>query len=75
MRTHQELMAEIKLRSALGLPRIELTPEERIRAFGDPSLEDKSYDNRAYLLERLKQGLPMSIADKREARRYQRESK
>ena len=45
MRTHQELMAEIKLRSALGLPRIELTPEERIRAYGDPSLEDKSYDN------------------------------
>ena len=71
MRTHQELLAEIKVRDALGLPRIRLTEQERIRAFGDASLQGRDpYAREKQLVQRLEQGLPMSIADKREARRY-----
>ena len=71
MRTHQELLAEIKVRDALGLPRIQLTEQERIRAFGDASLQGRDpYAREKQLVQRLEQGLPMSIADKREARRY-----
>ena len=32
MRTHQEMLVEIRLRKALGLPRIQLTEEEIGRA-------------------------------------------
>lgn len=73
MRSHQELLAEIELRRALGLPRIELTPEERSRAFGDPSFKrDDSYDREC--AERFKAGLPLSIDAKRRARRYIKET-
>jgi hypothetical protein len=69
MRSHQELLDEIALRKALGLPRIELTQEERSRAFGDPSLKrDDNYDG--YLAERYKAGLALSVADRRRAKRY-----
>lgn len=71
MRSHQELLDEIALRKALGLPRIELTPEERSRAFGDPSLKrDYCYDREC--AERLRAGLPLSIDARRRARRYLR---
>ena len=75
MRTHQEMMAEIELRKALGLPRIELTPQERARAFGDaewPERDLDSYDK--MLAQRLTDGLPMSQADKRRARQFMRAS-
>lgn len=73
MRTHQELLREIELRKALGLPRIELTPEERARAFGDPALAQRDpYEHDRYLVQRLKAGLPLSHHDKRRARRFMR---
>lgn len=75
MRTHQQLMDEIALRKALGLPRIELTEEERAVEFGDASLAERkrtdSFDR--YLAERLAAGLPLSIEYKRRARRYTRQ--
>ena len=47
MRTHQQLLYEIEIRKALDLPRIELTEEERQRAFGDPALYASSECNGA----------------------------
>lgn len=71
MRTHQQLLDEIEVRKALGLPRIELTEEERRRAAGDPALYERDpYAREKLLADRLQRGLPMSVADKREARRY-----
>lgn len=68
MRSHQELLREIQVRKALGLPRIELTPQERSRAFGDPSLRDgQTFDE--VLVERFKSGLPMSVEHTRRAKR------
>lgn len=75
MRTHQQLLDEIALRKALGLPRIELTREEREAAFGDPNWAKRDPD--AYektLVQRLKDGLPMTADDKRRARRFIRET-
>jgi hypothetical protein len=75
MRTHQQMLEEIEVRKALGLPRIELTPEERRRAFGDPALASRDPDARMKdMVSRMQAGLPMSKADKREARRYLREA-
>lgn len=71
MRTHQQLLAEIKMRKEQGLPRIELTAEERVEQFGDTTLASRdpySYEN--WLVKRMEQGLPMSIADKRRARQH-----
>jgi hypothetical protein len=69
MRTHAELLSEIALRAMLGLPRIELTKDERERAFGDVQWNNKeSHD--AYLAVRLLHDLPMSKADKSRARKY-----
>lgn len=73
MRTHQQLLDEIKVRKALGLPRIQLTEEERRAAFGDPALSRATrdpYTHERHLVQRLKDGLPMSIHDKRTARRF-----
>ena len=78
MRTHQEMLVEIRLRKALGLPRIQLTEEERRAAFGDPALSSANrdaYDHDRYLVQRLKDGLPMSVHDKRRARRFMKEMK
>jgi hypothetical protein len=77
VRTIQELRAEIEIRKALGLPRIELTQEERIAAFGDPALarcNRDPYEYERHLVQRLKDGLPMSIHDKRRARRFMKEN-
>lgn len=69
MRTHAELLKEISLRGMLGLPRIELTAEERTRAFGDAAWKQKdNYD--VYLAQRYVSGLPMSKADKSRACKY-----
>lgn len=75
MRTHQELLDEIALRKALGLPRIELTPEERERAFGDPALAQRDPDEfDKMLVERLKKGEYLCADWKRRARRYLKET-
>jgi len=75
VRTHQQLLAEIKMRKELGLPRIELTAEERVEQFGDTAWVDRDpYAYEKGLVERMQQGLPMSIADKRRAKQFLRES-
>jgi hypothetical protein len=71
VRTHQQLLAEIQMRKELGLPRIELTAEERVEQFGDTTWADR--DPHGYekgLVNRMQAGLPMSIADKRRAKQY-----
>jgi len=69
MRTHAELLREIDLRRLLGLPRIQLTAEERARAFGDQQWADKEdYDE--FLAKRYLEGLAMSKSDKSRARKY-----
>lgn len=74
MRTHEELLAEIALRKALGLPRIELTLEEKARAFGDTAWAKRDpYARQKELVERMQQGLPLTIKDRRDARRYLKE--
>ena len=76
MRTHHELLAEMQLRARLGLPRVELTQEEREMEFGDAGLAERkrgeSFDE--YLAQRLQAGLPLSHEYKRRARRYLREA-
>ena len=69
MRTIQQLRAEIEVRKALGLPRIELTEQERVEAFGDTQERDQDA-NVKMLAERFKQGLPLSIHDKRQVRKF-----
>lgn len=74
MRTHQQLIDEIALRKALGLPRIQLTPEEREAAFGDPTLAQRDPDEfDKMLVQRLKNGEYLCADWKRRARRYMRE--
>lgn len=69
------MLREIEVRKALGLPRIELTTEERARAFGDPVLAARdSHDYDRYLAQRLHAGLPMSHQDKARARRFVKEA-
>lgn len=58
-------------RKALGLPRIDLTPEERARAFGDPALAQRDpHEHDRALVERMQQGLPLSHHDRARARRF-----
>jgi len=73
MRSHTELIREISIRKALGLPRIELTPEEKARAYGDPKPRDLSEHDR-FLAARYRQGLPMSHQDRARAKRFIRET-
>jgi hypothetical protein len=72
VRTIQQLRAEIEVRKTLGLPRIELTEQERVEAFGDTQERDQNA-NVKMLVERFKQGLPLSVHDKRMARKYIKE--
>ena len=69
MRTIQQMRAEIEVRKELGMPRIELTEEERVAAFGDTQERDQDA-NVKMLVERFKQGLPLSVHDKRRARKF-----
>jgi hypothetical protein len=71
MRTIQQMRAEIEVRKALGMPRIELTEEERVEAFGDTQERDQDA-NVKMLVERFKQGLPLSVDDKRRVRKFMR---
>ena len=73
MRTHQQLLAEIQMRKEQGLPRIELTAEERVEQFGDTTWAGRDpYAYEKGLVNRMQAGLPMSIADKRRAKQYLR---
>ena len=68
MRTLQQMRVEIEVRRALGMPRIELTEQERIEAFGEINLADHDALSNA-LIARFQQDLPLSIQDKRKARK------
>jgi hypothetical protein len=72
VRTIQQLRAEIEVRKTLGLPRIELTEQERVEAFGDTQERDQNA-NVKMLVERFKQGLPLSVHDKRMVRKFIKE--
>lgn len=72
MRTHVELIAEIARRKALGLPRIELTPQERARAFGDSEWRRNASDYDLVLAHRLQNNMPMSKQDRERARKFLR---
>jgi hypothetical protein len=73
LRTHEELLAEIRLRKELGLPRIELTPEEKVRAFGDVEWAKRNPNSRIETMcQRYKDGLPLSISDVKEVKKYLR---
>ena len=71
MRTYDELKAEIKLRKELGLPRIELTSEERARAFGDADWPNRDKNARINVMcKRYQDGLPLSKSDIKEVKRF-----
>ena len=71
MRSHSELLEEIRIRKELGLPRIELTLEERARAFGDPSLINRDRDLRIKtMVDRYNNNLSLSKSDIKEVRKY-----
>ncbi len=73
MRTYDELKAEIKLRKELGLPRIELTSEERARAFGDADWPNRDKNARINVMcKRYQDGLPLSKSDIKEVKRFLR---
>jgi hypothetical protein len=74
MRTHEQLISEIKFRKENNLPRIELTPEERARAFGDVvwSQTNRNQSRLETMVERYNKGVPLSLSDKKEVRQYLR---
>lgn len=71
MRTVEQLKAEIEIRKQLGLPRIELTPEERARAFGDVDYSNRDRDDRLKtMVVRYNNGLSLSKSDIKEVKKY-----
>jgi len=71
MRTHEQLIAEIQYRKENNLPRIELTAEERARAFGDAQWPNR--DTTARIKEiclRYKTGLALSKSDIKEVKKF-----
>jgi hypothetical protein len=71
MRTIEQLKAEIEIRKQLGLPRLELTPEERARAFGDVGYSNRDKDARIKtMVDRYKNGLSLSNIDIKEVKKY-----
>ena len=67
MRTIKQLKQEIALRKELDLPRIELTLEEKKRAFGDSSYDYRDNSIRIQLMrDRLSKGLKLSRNDLKE---------
>ena len=71
MRTIEQLKAEIEIRKQLGLPRLELTPEERARAFGDVDYSNRDRDDRLKtMVVRYNNGLSLSKSDIKEVKKY-----
>jgi hypothetical protein len=71
MRTYEELVAEMKMRKELGLPRLVLTPEEKARAFGDVEWSKRDPNSRIEtMVDRFKKGLKLSKSDIKEVKRY-----
>jgi len=73
LRTYDELKAEIKLRKELGLPPIQLTAEERARAFGDADWPNRDKNARINeMCKRYQDGLPLSKSDIKEVKKFLR---
>jgi hypothetical protein len=73
LRTYDELKAEMELRRVLGLPRIELTAEEKARAFGDVEWSKRNPNARIETMcQRYQDGLPLSKSDVKEVKRFLR---
>lgn len=71
MRTIEQLKEEIAIRKELDLSRIELTIEERARAFGDCSYDYRDNSVRIQLMiDRLSQGLQITRKDLKELKSY-----
>lgn len=71
MRTIEQLKAEIEIRKQLGLPGLELTPEEMARAFGDVDYSNRDRDDRIKtMVNRYKNGLSLSKSDIKEVKKY-----
>ena len=71
MRTYDQLITEIQLRKIMGLPRIELTAEERARSFGDVNLKNRDRNTRIQeMIYRFKNGLKLSKSDTKEVKKY-----
>ena len=75
MRTYDQLLEELKLCKQLGT-RLELTPEEKARAFGDVeySMRDTTARIKGMCL-RYKAGLALSKSDIKEVKKYLKEKK
>jgi hypothetical protein len=76
MRTYEQLIAEIQYRKEMGLPRIELTSEEKARAFGDVNWAKTNRSNirMETMIDRYRQNLPLSREDKKEVKKYLKNS-
>ena len=71
MRTIEQLKQEIALRKELNLPRIELTLEEKKRAFGDCSYDYRDNSARIQIMiDRLSEGLKLTDNDLKELRKF-----
>ena len=71
MRTHEQLIAEIQYRKENNLPRIELTAEERARAFGDAQWPNRDITARIKeMCLRYKTGLALSKSDIKEVKKF-----
>lgn len=71
MRTIEQLKQEIALRKELNLPRIELTLEEKKRAFGDSSFDYRDNSARIQIMiDRLSQGLKITDKDLKELKKH-----
>lgn len=63
----------MELRKILGLPRIQLTPEEKARAFGDVELSKRNPNARIEeMCKRYQDGLALSKSDVKEVKKYLR---
>ena len=71
MRTHEQLIAEIQYRKENNLPRIELTAEERAKAFGDAQWPNRDTTTRIKeMCLRYKTGLALSKSDIKEVKKF-----
>jgi hypothetical protein len=70
MRTHDQLLADLKVSKKLGLP-FELTAEERARAFGDGEWPKRDMTIRIKeMCVRYKAGLALSKSDIKEVKKH-----
>ena len=70
MRTHDQLLADLKTSKELGLP-FELTAEEKAKAFGDADWPNRDTTARiTEMCKRYKEGLKLSKSDIKEVKKF-----